>query len=295
QLSGWSSTATVESQFVGSGASAVRVDATTWGGMSFDSRDVNWVWTHQPANLYTHVSFDVSAGPVVGAAIGSLQVGLDLGFGLVAKVSSYVPSFAPGAWYHVEIPLSVMNPSGVPFRKIVFQNNSTSNLTFYVDNVQLINRNASPAPTPAPPPVVQLQSCAGIMPLGDSITLGVNGGYRNNLYTGLQQNNCGADFVGTQSDVNTLVAEKDHEGHPGFAIGDIANSVDAWLASTQPNVILLMIGTNDTAWWTNDDAGQIGARHNALIDQLRAARPGAWILVASVPPQSSVLIQGKPD
>jgi lysophospholipase L1-like esterase len=295
QLSGWSSTAAVQGQFVSSGTGAVRVDATTWGGMSFDSRDVNWVWTDQPANLYTHLSFDVSAGPVVGAAIGSLQVGLDLGFGVVAKVSSYVPSFAAGTWYHVEIPLSVMNPNGVPFRKIVFQNNSTSNLTFYVDKVQLINRSASTAPAPAPAPAVQLQSCAGIMPLGDSITLGVNGGYRNNLYTGLQQNNCGVDFVGTQFDVNTRVADKDHEGHPGFAIGDIANSVNAWLASTQPNVILLMIGTNDTAWWTNEDATEIGARHNALIDQLRAARPNAWIFVASIPPQSSVLIHGKPD
>jgi lysophospholipase L1-like esterase len=133
------------------------------------------------------------------------------------------------------------------------------------------------------------------MPLGDSITLGVNGGYRNNLYTGLQQNNCGVDFVGTQSDANTRVADKDHEGHPGFTIGNIASSVDAWIASTQPAVILLMIGTNDTAWWTNEDGIEIAARHDALIDQLRSARPDAWIFVASIPPQSSVLIHGKAD
>ena len=79
-----------------------------------------------------------------------------------------------------------------------------------------------PAPTAPPPaPGNQLQSCAGIMPLGDSITLGVNGGYRNNLYTGLQQNNCGVSYVGTLSDVNTRVADKDHDGHPGLTIGDI--------------------------------------------------------------------------
>jgi lysophospholipase L1-like esterase len=157
------------------------------------------------------------------------------------------------------------------------------------------NQTTPTTPAPAPTPGVQLQSCAGIMPLGDSITLGVNGGYRDNLYTGLQQNNCGVDFVGTQSDVNTRVADKDHEGHPGFTVGDIASSVNAWIASTQPNVILLMIGTNDTAWWTNEDGAEIGARHNALIDQLRAARPNAWIFVASIPPQTSVLIHGKPD
>ena len=52
--------------------------------------------------------------------------------------------------------------------------------------------------------VVQLQSCAGIMPLGDSITLGANGGYRNDLYTGLQQNNCGVDSCKDASSSMTL-------------------------------------------------------------------------------------------
>lgn len=128
------------------------------------------------------------------------------------------------------------------------------------------------------------------MPLGDSITLGVNGGYRNNLYTGLQQNSCGVSYVGTLSDPNTRVADKDHEGHFGLNIDDIARSVNAWIASTQPSIILLMAGTNDTAAFTNENADQIGARHNALIDQLRGARPNAWILVATIPPQSPVLI-----
>jgi lysophospholipase L1-like esterase len=128
------------------------------------------------------------------------------------------------------------------------------------------------------------------MPLGDSITLGVNGGYRNNLYTGLQQNNCGVSYVGTLSDVNTRVADKDHDGHPGLTIGDIANNVNVWAATTQPNIILLMIGTNDTAWWTGENAGQIGARHDALIEQLRTARPNAWIFVASIAPQTPAII-----
>ena len=129
------------------------------------------------------------------------------------------------------------------------------------------------------------------MPLGDSITLGVNGGYRNNLYTGLQQNNCGVSYVGTQVDANTRVADKDHEGRPGWTIGDIAGSVNGWLASTQPGIVLLMIGTNDTAWWSAANADQIGARHDALIEQVRTARPAAWIFVASIAPQASANIQ----
>jgi lysophospholipase L1-like esterase len=183
-----------------------------------------------------------------------------------------------------------MNPQSASFRKIVFQNNSQSNLTFYIDNVALVN-GTSPAPTPPPAPGPQLQSCTDIMPLGDSITLGVNGGYRNNLYTGLQQDNCGVGYVGTLSDQWTRVADKDHEGHSGLTIGGIAGSVNAWMASTQPSIILLMIGTNDTAWWTAENADQIGARHNALIGQLQMARPNAWIFVASIPPQASAIIQ----
>jgi lysophospholipase L1-like esterase len=136
-----------------------------------------------------------------------------------------------------------------------------------------------------------LQNCTSIMPLGDSITLGVNGGYRNDLYTGLQQNNCGVSYVGTEYDQGTRVVDKDHEGHSGFTIADIAGSVNAWMASTQPDIILLMIGTNDTAWWTAENADQIGARHDALIEQLRTARPNASIFVASIPPQSSAIIQ----
>ena len=97
--------------------------------------------------------------------------------------------------------------------------------------------------------------------------------------------------MGTQSDPWTRVADKDHEGHPGLTIGGIAGSVNAWMASTQPNIILLMIGTNDTAWWTAENADQIGARHNALISQLQTARPGAWIFVASIPPQAPAIIQ----
>jgi lysophospholipase L1-like esterase len=128
------------------------------------------------------------------------------------------------------------------------------------------------------------------MPLGDSITLGVNGGYRNNLYTGLQQNNCGVSYVGTLSDLNTRVADKDHEGHLGLTIGDIARSVNAWMASAQPSIVLLMAGTNDTASFTNENADQIGARHDALIEQLRTARPNAWLFVASIPPQASAII-----
>lgn len=137
----------------------------------------------------------------------------------------------------------------------------------------------------------KLASCASIMPLGDSITLGPNGGYRNNLYTALQKKNCGVSYVGSQQDRYTRVADKNHEGHPGKTVGDIADEVKDWLGKYQPNIVLLMAGTNDVAWWTTQNGTQIGARHDALIDKIQAARPNAWILVASIPPMSSAIIQ----
>ena len=87
------------------------------------------------------------------------------------------------------------------------------------------------------------------------------------------------------------MADKNHEGHTGITIGDIASNVETWMASTRPNIILLMAGTNDTAWWSAQNADEIGARHSALIDRIRAARPDAWIFVASIPPQASQIIQ----
>ena len=148
-----------------------------------------------------------------------------------------------------------------------------------------------PPPSAGSDPPVPLQNCSNIMPLGDSITLGVNGGYRNNLYTGLLQNNCTVSYVGTESDSATRIADKDHEGHPQFTIKQISERVSGWIASTQPNIILLMIGTNDIAWWSTENAYEIGARHNALLDQLRSLLPNAWIFVASIPPQTPALIQ----
>lgn len=128
------------------------------------------------------------------------------------------------------------------------------------------------------------------MPLGDSITLGVNGGYRNTLYTSLASAGCGVNYVGSQFDQYAVVGDKDHEGHPGFTISNIATAVDGWMAGYTPDYILLMIGTNDIAWWTAETAAQIADRHAALVDQILAKRPNAWVIVASIPPITAGLI-----
>jgi lysophospholipase L1-like esterase len=129
------------------------------------------------------------------------------------------------------------------------------------------------------------------MPLGDSITLGVNGGYRDGLWTRLTAAGKTFHLVGSQYDQYTLVADKDHEGHPGFTIGNIAASAGGWFQQNPPDYVLLMIGTNDVAWWCAQTGSQVADTNAALIDQILAALPNAWVVVASIPPLSSSIIQ----
>jgi lysophospholipase L1-like esterase len=87
---------------------------------------------------------------------------------------------------------------------------------------------------------------ANIMPLGDSITVGLPGldGYRESLYQDLNDFGFAVDFVGSQS-AGTGDFDKDNEGHSGFTADQISANIDTWLTSNPAEVILLHIGTND--------------------------------------------------
>lgn len=154
------------------------------------------------------------------------------------------------------------------------------------DAGQPVVDSGTPPVLPPPSPT----TCMKILPLGDSITLGVNGGYRNGVYTGLRDAGCGVDLVGSQKDQYTEVADKDHEGHPGFTIGDISASVDSWVTSANPNIVLLMVGTNDVAWWCAKTAQEVATEHGKLIDKILAKQPAAWVIVGSIAPLTSQII-----
>lgn len=130
-----------------------------------------------------------------------------------------------------------------------------------------------------------------IMPLGDSITLGVNGGYRNGLWNRLVTAGRTIDFVGSQSDPYTKISDHDHEGHPGFTIGNIFDATDTWLKNAKPTHVLLMAGTNDIAWWCAQSAGQVADANGVLIDKILADIPNVWVIVGSSPPLTSGIIQ----
>ncbi len=100
---------------------------------------------------------------------------------------------------------------------------------------------------------------ARIMPLGDSITQGVETvtsvagppeaqriAYRKQLVDRLTADGYAVDMVGSLSDGAAAgLVDSEHEGHGGETTQFIANNVTGYLTASKPDVVLLHIGTND--------------------------------------------------
>jgi lysophospholipase L1-like esterase len=138
------------------------------------------------------------------------------------------------------------------------------------------------ADTPAP--VVR------VMPLGDSITVGVGSstgaGYRLPLWQrSTAQHRYTLHLVGSQRGGD--FAEPWHEGHSGWMINDIAAQVDGWLAAQQPDVVLLHIGINDLD--RSPDKEHAPDRLAALVDRIFADRPSVHLLYQGLLPTTAGL------
>lgn len=135
-----------------------------------------------------------------------------------------------------------------------------------------------------------------VMPLGDSITYGTAGGYRDPLYQKLMEAGYPLQFVGTGTAAGTLKLinnnQQSHEGHPGWVINGEGNPYDgiyenitAWMTSQNPDVITMMIGTNDA---NNDyDISGVGNRLDLLVTRIFTNKPTVKLLLATVIPIDS--------
>jgi lysophospholipase L1-like esterase len=136
------------------------------------------------------------------------------------------------------------------------------------------------------PPAASAAAPVRIMPLGDSITAGP-GCWRALLWDRLQRNGyTNIDFVGTQVGGGCAVAhDGDHEGHSGFSATGIAdqNQLPGWLSATNPNIVLMHLGTNDL-WGGTISTTQILTAYSKLVDQMRANNPTMKIIVAQIIP-----------
>ncbi|MBM9502975.1 SGNH/GDSL hydrolase family protein [Actinacidiphila acididurans] len=142
---------------------------------------------------------------------------------------------------------------------------------------------ASPAhAAQAAVPSAVRQAALRVMPLGDSITWGVGSstgnGYRGPLFTALTGEGYVPDFVG--SGRGGTMTDPDNEGHSGWRIDQIAGITDSVLATYKPDVVTLMIGTNDLN--QNYQVSTAPDRLRALVDRITADAPGATVLLADL-------------
>lgn len=136
-----------------------------------------------------------------------------------------------------------------------------------------------------------------IMPLGDSITNAP--GWRVYLQDLLREGGYTFRMVGGRND--PLLPEgywSDHGGCSGWQIGSFPRSqefggADVDWAGSKPDLVLLMIGTNDMQWGQGKDApGRLGG----LLEKIWADVPNAGILVAQITPfAAGGRINDKPD
>jgi lysophospholipase L1-like esterase len=136
--------------------------------------------------------------------------------------------------------------------------------------------------------------CA-IMPLGDSITEGVGssgGGYRVPLFHLANQKGKSITFVGSQTNgpnsVDNRPFPQHHEGHQGFTIDNgggregISPLVVDSVKGNKPNIVMLMIGTNDVG--LSLDLPNAPTRLGNLIDTILATDPSVLLVVAQIVP-----------
>ena len=141
------------------------------------------------------------------------------------------------------------------------------------------------------------------MAVGDSITEGKfagNGGYRQFLQNNLAAGGFSYDFVGKEDNgvaanntgFSNGMADPEHEGYGSFRIDEILNgsteeshtapAISSTLATYHPNVILLMIGTNDVL--QNFNLSTAPTRLDSLVGTIFSGAPNVRLYLAAITP-----------
>jgi lysophospholipase L1-like esterase len=124
------------------------------------------------------------------------------------------------------------------------------------------------------------------------------GGYRSRLFKLIVAAGQKVTFTGSQSDgpaaVSNVAFPKSHEGHSGWTIdpgfssygaGGISSLVPSPAFDITPNIVLLMIGTNDV--YATSGQGTLSNRLEGLLDKIIQTAPSALIVLATLTPLAS--------
>lgn len=127
------------------------------------------------------------------------------------------------------------------------------------------------------------------MPLGDSITQGNSNhnSYRRLLWLNLRQANYNVDFVGSTRENFEGTSplsdfDQDHEGHWGWPADEILKQIDGWVRTSQPDIVLIHLGTNDINQGQSLTSTIEELRR--LIKILRRINPRVKVLIAQLIP-----------
>jgi lysophospholipase L1-like esterase len=136
-----------------------------------------------------------------------------------------------------------------------------------------------------------------ILPLGDSITWGVNydGGYRVKLFTSATTDKKNITYVGKLSNGPSTIAgttfPQKNEGHSGWTIQQIDDIVTGksseanysgkkMMTDLAPHIVLLHAGTNDTSRSPTGMSDRLGT----LIDHILTDGPDVLLVVTTIIP-----------
>lgn len=123
-----------------------------------------------------------------------------------------------------------------------------------------------------------------VMPLGASI---MSKCWRANLQTSLRATNINNfNFVGTQtSNCAGNGIEQNHEGHPGSLVTEYVRdgNATAWLNAASPDVVIILIGTNDVLLGKKPVA-DVTAAYDALLAQIRTKNARMQIVFSTLLP-----------
>jgi lysophospholipase L1-like esterase len=152
-----------------------------------------------------------------------------------------------------------------------------------------------------------------VMPLGDSITAGdSDGDYRTRLWQRFGSDPTKLDFLGSQFTGPAALGDKFHEGHSGYTIaaepavtfGNLTDNIPRWLpvgrAGIVPDVILLMIGTNDVnnvLVQTPSAPQRLSHLISLISDPITGRSPQSKLIVSSLLPidDSNVIFRTIPN
>lgn len=184
---------------------------------------------------------------------------------------------------------------------IVFGGSDAGTYNFFVDDIKFDDTAPTPTPTPTPTPSPTPTPTTGaldfgsdgilqIHPVGDSITN--HPGWRCRIFNDLTQNGIKSEFIGSLTDQYPECSQSKHDGHSGYNTNNTGAEYPGWASGLKkPELTILMLGTNDVAWWIAEPISAVVTRLSTLIDKIEANAPAGTVIVASIPPESSKIVQ----